>query len=319
MGPTDLSPPVSTVDRLLSSRAAPEHGRLSWTLASVLPVLVLYFMIALLPMAFAAYASLFEIGLFDPTWEFVGLRNYATVLAMDEFWASLWRGTVYAVGSTLLHLAVGLWMALVLNRLRSRFVTAVVFAAYLAPIVVVALLTLFLLDPMVGVLHVVGAEWLGLWNPDHYVLGRPYGGLPIAIVVLAGTWKYAPFVTIFALAQLRSIPAKFYDAAQVAGANRWQQFRDITLPRIRSVVLVVGLLRLVFTFNKFDIIYMLTRGGPGDATTTLPLLAYGVTFGAGAFGLGNALAVAMFLVLAMGAVGFFLVFRPSDDVEMTTR
>lgn len=284
----------------------------------MLPVLVLYFLVALLPMAFAAYASLFEIGLLNPNWEFVGLQNYALLLGMDSFWASLWRGAVYAVGSTLLHLAVGLWMALVLNRFRSRFVTAVVFAGYLTPVVVVALLALFLLDPWFGALHVAGAEWLGLWNPDHYVLGRPNGGLPIAIVVLTGTWKYAPFVTIFALAQLRSIPGEFYDAAAVAGANSWQQFRDITLPRIRSVVLVVALLRLVFTFNKFDIIYLLTQGGPGDATTTLPLLAYGVTFGAGKFGLGNALAVAMFLVLAIGAVGFFLVFRPSKDVEMTT-
>lgn len=314
---TALSLSVSTVDRLLPSRDSSEHGRIPWTLASVLPVLVLYFMVALLPMAFAAYASLFEIGLLDPNWEFVGLGNYATLLRMDSFWASLWRGAVYAIGSTLLHLAVGLWMALVLNRFRSRFVTAVVFSAYLVPIVVVALLTLFLLDPWVGAFHVVGAEWLGLWDPDHYVLGRSYGGLPIAIVVLAGTWKYASFVTIFALAQLRSIPPKFYDAAKIAGANRWQQFRDITLPRIRNVVLVVALLRLVFTFNKFDIIWMLTQGGPGEATTTLPLLAYGVTFGAGSFGLGNALAVAMFLVLAMGAVGFFLAFRPSEDVEMT--
>ncbi|MFB6171568.1 MAG: carbohydrate ABC transporter permease [Haloarculaceae archaeon] len=307
---------MSTVDRLLPSRAPAEHGRRSWTLLSVLPVLALYFLVALLPMAFAVYASLFEIGLFDPNWEFVGLHNYAVLLGMAEFWASLWRGAVYAAGSTLLHLAVGLWMALVLNRVRNRFVTAVVFASYLVPIVVVALLTLFLLDPWVGAFHVVGAEWLGLWPPDRYVLGHP-SALPIAVVVLAGTWKYAAFVTIFALAQLRSIPPKLYDAARIAGANRWQQFRDVTLPRIRGVVLVVALLRLVFTFNKFDIIYMLTRGGPGDATTTLPMLAYSVTFGAHAFGLGNAIAVAMFLVLAMGAVAFFFVFRPSEDVETT--
>lgn len=306
---------MSTVDRLLR-RPSVDHGSLRWAVATVLPVLALYALVALLPMAFAVYASLYEIRLLDPNWEFVGLRNYGVLLGMDAFWASLWRGVVYAVGSTLLHLAVGLWMAFVLNRVRNRLLTAIVFTAYLTPIVVVSLLTLFLFDPAYGVFHVVGAEWLGLWDPRNYALGR--GNKALAIVVLAGTWKYAPFITIFTLAQLRSIPPKLYHAAQVCGANRWQQFRDVTLPRIRGIVLVVVLLRLVFTFNKFDVIYMLTRGGPGDATTTLPLLAYGVTFGAGNFGLGNALAVAMFLSLALGGVAFFLAFKPSEEVETTT-
>lgn len=303
---------MSTVDRFLS-RPAIQHGRLGWAVVTVLPVIALYALVALLPMVFAAYASLHEIRLLDPRWAFVGLRNYATILGMDAFWASLWRGVVYAVGSTFLHLVVGLWMALVLNRVRNYLLTAIVFTAYLTPVVVVSLFTLFVFDPWAGVFHVVGAEWLGLWNPRHYALGR--GNLALAIVVLAGTWKYAAFVTIFTLAQLRSIPPKLYHAAQVCGANRWQQFRDVTLPRIRGILLVVVLLRLVFTFNKFDIIFMLTRGGPGNATTTLPLLAYGVTFGAGNFGLGNALAIAMFLVLALGGVAFFLAFRPSEEVE----
>jgi len=308
---------VSTVDRVMAWSPPALYGRVPWLLLTVLPVLVLYALVALLPMAFAAYASLHEIALLDPNWTFVGLRNYAVLLGTGAFWASLWRGLVYAIGSTLIHLVVGVWMALALHHLRNRLLTAIVFTAYLVPMVVVALLTLFLFDPWTGALHVAGAEWLGLWNPDRYALG--HGGGAFAIVVLAGSWKYAAFVTIFTLAQLRSISPKLYHAAQVCGANRWEQFRDVTVPRIRGVVLVVVLLRLVFTFNKFDVIYMLTRGGPGDATTTLPLLAYSVTFGAGNYGLGNALAVAMFLVLALGAVAFFLAFRPGDDARMTIR
>lgn len=306
---------MSTVDRVLSWSPPALHGRTPWLLLTVLPVLVLYAVAALLPMAFAAYASLHAIALLDPNWEFVGLQNYAILLGMDAFWASLWRGLVYAVGSTLIHLVVGVWMALALHHIRNRLLTAIVFTAYLVPMVVVALLTLFLFDVWAGAFHAVGAEWLGLWDARHYALGR--GGLALAIVVLAGSWKYAVFVTIFTMAQRRSIPPKFYHAAQICGANRWQQFRDVTFPRIRGIVLVVVLLRFVFTFNKFDVIFMLTRGGPGNATTTLPLLAYGVTFGAGNYGLGNALAVAMFLVLALGAAGFFLAFRPSKDARMT--
>lgn len=290
--------------------------RVVWAVATVVPVVLLYALASIVPAGFALYASLHDIPLLDPNWTFVGLRNYAIVVAMDGFWASLWRSTVYAVGSTVLHLGVGVWMALVLHRLRNRLLTAIVFTAYLVPIVVIALLALFLLDTWVGLLHTVGAEWLGLWPADRFVLGRP-GPWPLPIVVLVGTWKYAPFVTIFTVAQLRSIPPKYYEAARVAGANRWQQFRDITLPRIRGVVLVVALLRLVFTFNKFDVIFLLTGGGPAEATTTLPLFAYGVTFGAGRYGLGNALAIVMFAVLALGAVAFFVAFRPTADPDMT--
>lgn len=307
---------MSTVDRL-RSWAEGGHGAFPWTILSIAPVVGLYAVVALLPMAFAGYASVHEIGLLDPDWRFVGLRNYVLVLGMDAFWASLWRGLVYGVGSTLFQLGIGVWMALVLHRLRNRLLSAIVFNAFLVPVVVISLLTLFLFNTWTGAFHVVGTEWLGLWNPDHYALGRR-GDLALWTVILVGTWKYAAFVTIFTLAQLRSIPPKLYHAAQICGANRWQQFRDITFPRIRGVVLVVALLRLVFTFNQFDIIFLLTGGGPQSATTTLPLLAYGIAFGAGSYGLANAVAVVMFLALSIGAVAFFYVFRPSEEVETET-
>ncbi|HKJ58178.1 MAG TPA: sugar ABC transporter permease, partial [Halobacteriales archaeon] len=111
---------------------------------------------------------------------------------------------------------------------------------------------------------------------------------------------------------------RFYEAAQICGANRLQMFRDITLPRIQGVILVAVLLRSIFMFNKFDIIWQLTQGGPGYATTTLTVLAYREAFVGGNYGLGNALAIVMFLFLAAGAIAYFKMFNPSDEVETTT-
>jgi len=283
--------------------------------ATVLPVILLYLLVSIIPISFAIYASFYEIPLLSPTWEFVGVQNYLEVFQLNDFWASLWRGIVYMVGSTLVQLVVGLWLALALNRIArgQRFFTAIVFTAYLIPTIIVSLIALFMLDTNFGVLHMVFGEWIGLWPADSFGLGTRTWAMPL--VVLIGAWKFSVFITIFALAQLRSIPDRFYEAAKIAGANRWQMFRDITLPRIKGVIAVAVLLRSIFMFNKFDIFWMLTEGGPSQSTTTLPVFAYRETFIAGKFGLGNAMAVVMFVFLAAGAVVYFKSFNPSEEVE----
>ena len=285
---------------------------------TVLPVLALYFLIAVFPISFAIWASLHSIPLLNPNWEFVGLANYYEVFGLNRFWGSLWRGVVYMVGSTLVQLAVGLWLALALNRISfgQKFLTAIVFLAYLIPTIVVSLVALYMFQTFGGVFHLMGSEWFGLWGGQEYALGSQTWAMPLLILI--GAWKFSVFITIFALAQLRAIPDRFYEAAQICGANRYQMFRDITLPRIAGVILVAVLLRSIFMFNKFDIIWQLTQGGPGYATTTLTILSYREAFVGGSYGLGNALAVVMFLFLAAGAIAYFKVFNPSEEVETTT-
>jgi multiple sugar transport system permease protein len=222
------------------------------------------------------------------------------------------------VGSTLLQLGVGLWMALVLNRITrgQKLLTAVVFTAYVIPTIIVSLVAMRVFDPSGGVFQMIGAEWLGLWGGREAPLGSRDWAM--RLLILIGTWKFAVFVTIFTLAQLRAIPDRFYEAAKICGANRWQMFRDITLPRLMGIVLVVVLLRSVFMFNKFDIIWQLTEGGPGNATTTLPVLAYKTVYTDQAYGLANAISVVMFLFLLASAIIYFKLFNPSEEVETTT-
>jgi multiple sugar transport system permease protein len=302
-------------------------------IATILPVILLYLVISIIPVGFAVWASFHEIPLLNPQWTWVGLGNYAEVLgslpafvdalsteglsalSQGGFWESLVRGVLFMVGSTLVQLVVGLWMALTLNRIAhgQRIITAVVFTSYLIPTIVVTLLALFMFDTFYGVFHVIGSEWLSIWGPNDFALGQKDLAMPL--VVLIGSWKFSVFITIFTLAQLRSIPERFYEAAKVCGANKWEMFRDVTLPRIQGVILVAVLLRSIFMFNKFDLIWTLTQGGPGYATTTLPVLAYREAFEASNYGVSNAMAVVMFLFLALGGITYFKMFNPGDEVE----
>jgi multiple sugar transport system permease protein len=287
-------------------------------IGTVLPVAVLYILIAVLPIAFAFWASLHNVHTLDPVWEWAGLSNYREVLDLSMFWGSLWRGIVYMVGSTIIQLSVGLWMALVLNRVTrgQKLLTAVVFTAYLIPTIIVSLIALRVFDPSAGVFQMMGAEWFGLWGSGEAPLGSRDWAM--RLLILVGSWKFSVFITIFTLAQLRAIPNRFYEAAKVCGANRWQMFRDITLPRIMGIILVVVLLRSIFMFNKFDVIWQLTQGGPGNATTTLPVLAYKTVYTDQAYGLANAISVVMFLFLLAAAIAYFKLFNPSEEVETTT-
>jgi len=289
--------------------------------ASVLPVLILYFIIAIGPVAYAVNASFHEVFLLNPQWEWAGLQNYYDVFGLETFWGSLWRGIIYMVGSTLIQLAFGLWLALALNKIArgQKFLTAIVFTQYLIPTIVLAFAVQYMLTPNIGlgVLQSLGSDLLGLWGGD--VAPMTFSQTwAMPLLILVGTWKFGVFITIFALAQLRAIPDRFYEAAKINGANRLQMFRDITLPRIQGVILVAVLLRSIFMFNKFDIIFILTQGGPGEATTTLPILAYQTAFTGGNYGLANAIAVVMFLFLAIGAVSYFMLFNPSEEVETST-
>jgi len=284
-----------------------------WGWLSVLPVLVLYIIIAVLPVMFALWASLHNIPITNPNWEFVGLSNYGTVLELGEFWGALYRGILFMTGSTLVQLIAGVWFALVLNKMArgGRFLSALVINAYLTPLIVVVFIFFLLLDPFVGLLHTVGVDILGLW--DGSVLGDPSLAMPV--VILVGSWKFSAFVTIFTLAQLQSIPERYYEAAKVCGANSWQMFRDVTLPRISGAILIAVFLRAIFMFNKFDVIWMMTYGGPGKATTTLPIYAYETTFIDGDFGLGVTVAVFMFITLALGGIVYLKLAKPESEIE----
>jgi multiple sugar transport system permease protein len=240
-------------------------------------------------------------------WEpkaFVGLRNYSALLASPEFH----RALGVTVGWTLLAVAgkmlVGMIAALLLQRefIGRRIYLTLMMIPWVTPIVVAAVVWRWVLNSQYGQLNGL-LDILGL--PVVPWLGR--SGTAFVATAAVDMWVGIPFVAMVLMAGLQSIPDELYEAATVDGAGLAQIFRHVTLPLLRPVLFVVLLLTSVWTFNSFEVIYPLTRGGPAGATTTLVIQAYRTAFASFDFGRAAALATLIFLILLI--VSIFYWFR----------
>lgn len=307
----ERTPPLRRVQDAVYERLS---NRRLMIVLTVVPVLILLTFVLILPIIWAIRASFYEIPLFQTDWAWVGIQNYVTTITDAAFRASLWRSVIFAVGSVTIQLVTGIVIALVIAREFpfNKGVRAIVLLPYLIPTALLGYVGLWMFNTNWGILNSIlvragvvefGIEWFG--NPDTAML----------LLMVATAWKYAIFVTILVLARLQSIPEGYYDAARVAGASRWQKFRDITLPNLKGVIFIVVLLRGVWMFNKYDIIAVMTNGGPGDATETAPIYAYDVAFGQYELGTSAAVSVILFVTLIVSAVIYFRVLEPESEVR----
>lgn len=287
----------------------------AWVLGTTGPALLFLAVIAYLPIAYAVALSLFKKTAFNPAMTWVGLDNYRYILEEPELWNAFWRSVVFTGGSVGLQLAWGLLSALLLNRafrglnvVRSLFVLP-----YLLPSIVVALVFQWLLSQEYGVVNQVLMQARVVDRPINF-----FGGLGTAMWAVIGMagWQYGSFATLLILARLQAINPKLYEAAAVSGAGPLRAFWDVTLPALRTTLLVIALLRGIWMFNKFDSIWLVTHGGPLKATETLPLYAYRLAFEEFDFGLAAAACSVMFVVLLVGAVVYFKLFDPTREIEV---
>lgn len=275
------------------------------------PLFAFFVVLWFVPVAYTLWSSLFSNPLGDAT--FVGFQNYISVLASRGFWGFFANSVIFALSTTILSLLVGLGFALVVNRALfggTSLRTLMVFP-YLLPTVVVVFLWRFLLDQNLGLVNRL--------LMDFGLIARPipfFSDISLAMpsIVVASVWKWGSFAFFILLANLQSIPDEYYERAMVQGASVWQQFRDITLPHLRGAILLVLLVRGIWMFNKFDIIWLTTRGGPAGATTTLPIKVYDFAIRLGEFGRGTALAGIMFAILGIVGVIYFRYLNPESEV-----
>lgn len=294
------------------------HERITASESTVLlaglfiPIAAFFLLVWAFPIAYALGMSLFEDPTRAPT--FVGVQNYIEILTTWSFWRYLWYSVIYAVSTTVLSLLLGLVLALAVNReLRggSALRTLMIFP-YLLPTLVVIFLWTFMLDANVGIVN----QWLqsiGILDESVAFFSTTAWAMPA--VVITSVWKFGSFSFFIILARLQAIDPALYERAQIEGASAWQVFRDITAPQLRGAVLIILLVRGIWMFNKFDIIYLSTRGGPIDVTTTLPIRVYELAFSAIDFGAATALAGIMFAILAGTASVYFAVFKPAQEVS----
>ena len=285
------------------------------TLILLGPALTFLALLSIWPFAYLLYASFtsYQLAIPVPT-EWVGLGNFAKIFANSRFWSSLSITLVFALLAVPLQIALGLGLALLLNGLsRGREIYASLFLIpmMLAPIVVGFSWNLFL-NPIYGPLNAL-LRGLGFAPPAW--ASSPDWALPT--VVLVDIWQWTPFVMVVLLAGLRSIPARIFEAARVDGSNRWQTFVHIVLPMLIPYMTVAFVLRFIDSFKVFDVVYILTKGGPGTSTQNLAYYTYDMGFGRFDFGLAGALSLVQLVLLTVGITAILSLVRRRDRAATT--
>jgi len=245
----------------------------------------------------------------ERTW--VGMSNYLRVLQEPGFWRAFSIGLTFSVITIVMQVVLGIGCALLLDQpfFGRPVVRGLAVLPYLLPTVVVAVAFQWLLDGSLG-LFTVWAEQLGFGRPAWF----EDPAMAMLIVVIASVWTWTPFVTISFLAALQTVPKSLYEAARVDGAGPWKRFWHVTIPMLVPMLMVIILLRSIWMFNKFDIIWLMTKGGPLSATEHLPVMAYRRAFMQYDVGGGAAIATLSFAVLSLLIIVYFY-FYPLDGKD----
>ena len=225
---------------------------------------------------------------------FIGLENYEWLWDDSVFWLSVFNTMLYTTVASAVKFAVGLYLALLLNRNIpfKAILRAVVLVPFIVPTVLSAIAFWWIFDTQFSILT-WSMRQIGILGPAGYVdyLGEPNNAR--ASVIFANIWRGVPFVAITLLAGLQTVPTSLYEAATIDGATRWQMFRHITFPLLTPIIAVVMTFSVLFTFTDFQLIWVLTRGGPVNATHLMATLSYQRAILGGYLGEGSAIATAM--------------------------
>jgi len=265
--------------------------------ALLVPLIIVLFGLLAYPIVTALGITLQDKTIGMPG-RFIGLENYYQLLFKDTaFWRVVQNGFIFTIGSVSLKAIVGMCMALVLNRrmLFRGFFRGLLLLPWVAPTVVTALAWRWILDLM-GVFNYILTNVGVLQLPVPWL--AKYGTAMFSLV-LVNAWRGFPFFGVTLLAGMQTIPLELYEAAEVDGASAWQRFWRITLPSLRTVMLVVTTLSTIWTFNDFSIVWLLTRGGPGNATDVFATYTYKLGFEVSRLGYGETVSVILAPVLVL--------------------
>lgn len=285
-----------------ASESAPRpFGELALPYALVAPAVLVALAIAVLPLLYAIWLSFQDWYLLrnpQPVWG--GLINYQALFADAALWRAFGRTWIWTIGTVAVEVAIALPLALLLNRDKpvARLASALILLPWVMPFIVLGYGWRFLLDSEVGALHSL-FHMLGIAG-NSSILNDP--NLAFAIIIFISGWKGMPFMVLALLAALKSVPGELYEAAAIDGASPWQRFVTITLPAIQNTMLVIGLVLGILAFYSFDLPWIMTRGGPQDATTVLGISMYKAVFTDLRPAYAAAISVVMLAILAVAAL-----------------
>ncbi len=278
----------------------------------LIPGLSIIIFILAYPVITNIFISFTNKHLIYPGYKFVGFENFITILNEDIFTQAMINTFVFTFASIFFQLFIGLITAMILNKQLKGiiFFRLALIIPYAFPPIIIALLWKWLLSKMYGVynfflifLNIIEQPipWLG--SPDY----------SMTAVVVVNVWFGFPLFTLGILAGLQSIPTEQYEVARIEGANWYQTFWYVTLPNILTIVGIIIILRTIWVFNTFDLIYVLTGGGPLNSTMTLPIYSYLVGWKNGLLGETAAVAIFLFLILIIFTFFYFRLFKIDED------
>ena len=273
-------------------------------LAFAIPVVVFLLAFVLYPVLYNVYLSFTNASLIKKTSSFVGFDNYVKIFSNKLFLKYFWNTIRWTLFSVLGQLVLGLGIALLIARPMKggTALRSFLLIPYVVPAVTLALVSKWIMNSDYGIV----SYWLqqaGLLEARQSLLAMQ--GPAMWVVVILNVWRSYPFPMLIYWAALKSIDKQIYEAATVDGAGKWKTFLHITLPQLKNTTIVLAVLRIIWTATYYDLIFMVTGGGPSGSTTHLPILIYQASFGS--YQIGYAAAISMILgVLMFGCIIFYV-------------
>jgi len=278
------------------------QGALAFVL--LLPSVIVIFGVLLFPMLSSLALSFTDLKMTKPgSGQFIGFDNFVAALVNPLFWASLGRTGIFTVATVLFEMTLGLAVALLLNaKFKGRaFVRGLIILPWALPYVVNGVMWKWIFDANYGVLNAILSQ-LGLIQEYQIWLGDPSSAM--AIVIAANIWKETPVAILLLLAALQAMPKDMIEAASIDGANRWKIFTKIVLPFLKPMIVTLIVIKVIWALKEFDLIYIITKGGPASGTNLFSYYIYQNTFQYLNFGYGAALAYILTILALLMSFGY---------------
>jgi multiple sugar transport system permease protein len=274
------------------------------------PLIVVLAATVILPAVYNTGLAFFKYDATRDAWRFVGMQNFTTMLAQDNFWNAVSVTLLWVAGNVALQLALGLAVALALNAVVSlrAFYSAVVMVPWVSSFVIVAVVFLWLYHPELGVLNDMLMR-LGLISQPVAWLASP--GMAQFSLILANTWKFFPLVAITLFAGLQTVPRELLEASTIDGANRLQMLRYIVIPLLAPSIATAVLLSAIWAFNAFTLSIIMTGGGPLRATEVMGLYIFKVGFDSFDFGVAAAASLVLFVAILVITMAYLRIADPA--------
>ncbi len=269
----------------------------------LLPALLIMALFTVYPLLDGLRMAFTNTHLLKETVRFVGLANFVRLLSDEIFWISLYHSILLTALVVLLQLVLGLILAWAMQqKLPGMSVfKSIIMASWVIPVAATVIMFKFMAQPDIGLINIV-LKLIGLGSLNKYWLGDLHAALPF--IMLLHLWRNVPFYGVAFLAAMQAIPKSYYEAAEIDGANAWQRFIHVTLPGIRSMIIVMVTIHVLWTFNNFDFVYLATGGGPVNATDVLPVYVYRQCWNSYTIGYGASIGTVMLIMLMI----YFIIY-----------